>query len=116
MRFTGYRFGSIEIDGTTFDRDVVIDGGAIRTRRKAPSKPYRTAYGHTPLSLDEDLPWGCRRLVIGTGAAGSLPVMEEVGDEARRRGIELVTVPTSEAIRILERGMDETNAVLHLTC
>jgi hypothetical protein len=30
-----------------------------------------------PLSLDEDIPWDCRRLVIGSGAAGALPVVDD---------------------------------------
>jgi hypothetical protein len=29
---------------------------------------YEHAYGHTPLSIAEDIPWRCRRLVVGTGA------------------------------------------------
>jgi len=116
MRFEGYRFGSIRIDGETYDRDVIVDGGSIRRRAKAPSKPLRDTYGHTPLSAAEDLPWACRRLVIGTGASGSLPVLPEIEDEARRRAVELVVLPTSEAVEVLNRWMDDTNAVLHLTC
>ena len=49
----------------------------MRKRSKKPSKPYRDRFGHTPLSADEELPWGERRLIIGTGAYGSLPIMPE---------------------------------------
>ena len=52
----------------------------------------------------------------GTGVAGSLPVLPEVEDEARRRDVELLILPTAEAIDLLNRGMEDTNAVLHLTC
>ena len=116
MRFEGYSFGSIRIDGVTYEHDVIIDHGAIRKRKKGPSKRFRDTYGHTPLSVEEDIPWRCRRLVIGTGAAGALPVMDEVEDEARRREVELTMVPTAEAIGILSGGMEGTNALLHLTC
>lgn len=116
MRFTDYSFGSIRIDDTTYDRDVVVDRGGIRKRKKGPSKELRADYGHTPLSIAEDIPWKCRRLVIGTGDSGSLPVMPEVEEEARRRGIDLVTVPTAEAIGVLNESMKDTNAILHLTC
>jgi hypothetical protein len=58
--------------------------------------------GHTPLSIEEEISWKCHRLVIGTGAYGRLPVMKEVKHEAKRRRVELVIVPTSEAIRLLE--------------
>jgi hypothetical protein len=54
--------------------------------------------------------------VIGSGAAGSLPVVEDVAEEAERRDVALLVVPTSEAIEELEREPDGTNAILHVTC
>jgi hypothetical protein len=116
MEFGHYAFGSIEIDGKTYERDVIIDHGRIRNRKKGPSKPFRSSFGHTPLSVGEDIPWDCRRLVVGSGAGGALPVMEEVRDVARHRGVELVVLPTAEAIALLRRNPSKTNAILHLTC
>jgi hypothetical protein len=81
--------------------DVVIGCGEIRKRKKAPSRKFRDEFGHTPLSIEEKIPWRCHRLVIGTGAYGRLPVMKEVTLEAERRHVELVIVPTSEAIRLI---------------
>jgi hypothetical protein len=104
------------IDGKTYERDVVVDRGEIRKRDKGPSKALRADYGHTPLSAAEDLPWKCRRLVIGTGHSGSLPVMPEVEAEARRREVDLVMVPTAKALDVLNESVKHTNAVLHLTC
>ncbi len=116
MRLDRYSFGSIRIDGVTYDHDVVIAAGSITKRRKGPSKPFREAFGHTPLSAEEEIPWTRSRLVIGSGATGALPVMDEVRKEAVRRGVELVVLPTSEAIRVLDGDEGETNAILHLTC
>ena len=116
MRIDGYAFGSIRIDGVEYEHDVVIARGRVRKRKKRPSKPFRDAFGHTPLSVEEDIPWECRRLVVGTGASGALPVMDEVTAEAARREVTLVTVPTPEAIRMLEDDPEDTNAILHVTC
>jgi hypothetical protein len=116
MHFEDFAFGSIRIDGVTYEHDVVIDRGEVRKRHKKPSKKSRDRFGHTPLSADEQIPWACRRLVIGTGAHGALPVMEEVRREARRRGVELLVLPTAEAIAALQQNPEETNAVLHVTC
>jgi hypothetical protein len=116
MRFTSYSFGSVEIDGVEYEHDVIVDRGQIRRRKKGPSKPLRAEYGHTPLSTREDLPWRCRRLVIGTGAAGSLPVEPGVVEEAERRGVVLLLLPTAQAIDLLNANAAHTNAVLHLTC
>ena len=116
MRFGRFAFGSIEVDGTTYEHDLVIDRGDIRKRKKGPSKALRARYGHTPLSLGEDIPWDCERLVIGSGAAGSLPIVDDVAEEAERRGVELLVLPTSEAIVELERAPGDSNAILHVTC
>jgi hypothetical protein len=116
MRFEEFSFGSIRIDGVTYEYDVVIDRGELRKRKKKPSKPYREAFGHTPLSGDERIPWKCRQLVIGTGAHGALPVMKEVKAEAERRKVELLILPTAQAIEILREDPAETNAILHITC
>ena len=115
MRFEDFTFGSIRIDGVTYEHDVVIDRGQVRKRKKKPSKKFRAEFGHTPLSLEEKIPWKCRRLVVGTGT-GALPVMEELKREATRRNIELLILPTVRAIQVLERDSTETNAVLHVTC
>jgi hypothetical protein len=116
MRFQSLTFGSIRIDGVTYEHDVVIDRGTIRKRSKKASKPFREAFGHTPLSLEEKIPWKCRRLVVGTGALGALPVMEDVKREAERRDVELLSLPTLKAIEVLRKGARDTNAVLHVTC
>ena len=115
MRFQSFSFGSLQIDGTTYEHDVVIDRGEVRKREKKPSRRFRDTFGHTPLSVEEQIPWQCRRLVIGTGT-GALPVMEQVRLEAQRRKIELVIVPTARAIELLKQQSADTNAILHVTC
>jgi hypothetical protein len=115
MRFEKLAFGSIRIDGITYEHDVIIDRGEVRKRKKKASKKFRGRFGHTPLSKEEDLPWKCRQLVIGTGT-GALPVMEEVKREAKRRKVKLLILPKVEAIEELKQNPDQTNAVLHVTC
>ena len=115
MRISDFSFGSIVVDGTHYDRDIVIEHGKVRKRKKKRSKTLREEFGHTPLSLEERVPWNTRRLIVGTGANGAMPVMEAVKDEARRRGVELMVLPTAEALRELERH-PKSNAVLHITC
>jgi hypothetical protein len=72
MRFDKFSFGSIRIDGSTYEHDVIIDRGEVHKRKKKPSKKFREEFGHTPLSIEEEIPWKCRQLIIGTGAYGRL--------------------------------------------
>lgn len=86
-------------------------GSARRSLRGS----FKTSLGthHCPL---EDIPWNCRHLIIGTGVYGRLPVMEEVKREAQRRHVELLILPTADAIERLGQDPNDTNAILHVTC
>lgn len=77
------RFGSVEVEGQEYEHDIVIEGGWVRKRRK-PSMPYPMNSGKTPLSADEEFPWGGDRLIIGTGADGSPPIMPQVFEDVSR--------------------------------
>jgi hypothetical protein len=80
----------IRIDGHTYENDVVIDRGEVRKRKKKPSKKFRDDFGHTPLSIAG---WKCRKLIIGTGAYGRLPVMKQVERESKLHKVEFVLLP-----------------------
>lgn len=117
MDFAYPGFGSIEVDGVRFDHDIVVEGGKVRARDKGPSRAQHSRYGHTPLTIDESIPWSHARLVIGTGASGRLPITPEVWAHAESNHVEIMAVPTAEAVRLLN-GTDaaEVFAVLHVTC
>lgn len=110
-------FGTIVVDGQRYDHDVVIEAGQLRARDKGPSKALKGRFGHTPLSADESLPWSKSTLVIGSGYSGRLPVMPEVAEEAQNQGVDLVVLPTADAVGFLNQNdVAEMNAILHVTC
>src|SRR5437764_14205243 len=96
------KFGEIEVEGKRYTHDVVIEGGKVRKRKKGPSKQFREKFGHTPLSAEEEIPWKGRRLIVGTGAQGALPVMDEVLAEANRGGVELMAAPSADDCQLSE--------------
>ncbi|HEY5487281.1 MAG TPA: MTH938/NDUFAF3 family protein [Candidatus Limnocylindrales bacterium] len=110
-------FGRLEIEGELYNRDVVIDAGQIRKRDKGPSKALPHRGRHTPLTVAEQIPWGGKRLIIGTGARSQLPIAPEVRDEAARRGIAIEALPTAEACLLLaDMEQADVYAILHVTC
>jgi hypothetical protein len=110
-------FGRLEIEGERYNKDVVIDGGRIRKRDKGPSKTLPHRGRHTPLTAAEQIPWGGKRLIIGTGAKGQLPIAPDVREEAARRGIPIEALPTRDACRLLaDLEPADVYAILHLTC
>jgi hypothetical protein len=42
--------------------------------------------------------------------------MDEVKREAKRRKVELLILPTEEAMELLNQHAKNTNAILHVTC
>jgi hypothetical protein len=119
MKAVLVRFGEIEIDGRSYPHDVIVDRGDVSKRKKGPSKSQRTAFGHTPLTAAERIPWGPAgsRLIVGTGADGALPIAPDVRAAARSRGVELMALPTREACQLLaELSYGEIRAILHVTC
>lgn len=110
-------FGTLVIDGRRYDHDVVIEDGKVTERDKSPSKPLKARHGHTPLSVEESIPWSGPRLIVGTGYSGSLPVLPEIGHEAKRRNVELLMATTEEAVALLSNSDEpNVNAILHVTC
>jgi hypothetical protein len=116
MKWGKCKLGSVKVDGEKHKKDIILDRGEIRRRRKKESRQYREQFGHTPVSLHEQIPWECKRLVIGTGMLGHLPIMDEVRAEAQKRGVELVICTTPKAVELLTNGETDTNAILHVSC
>jgi hypothetical protein len=111
------KFGHITIDGIEYEKDVVIENGKVRQRKKGPSKPYRSEYGHTPLTVHENIPWDCDTLVVGIGMSSRLPVTKAFKKEAKSKGVTLILLQTPKAVKyfIKHYGV-RTNAIFHITC
>ena len=64
MKVKKLSFGTINIDGKDYSKDIVIHKGKIEKRKKKESKHFRGRFGHTPLSISENIPWDCKKLII----------------------------------------------------
>jgi hypothetical protein len=114
MKVKEISFGYINIDGKDYYKDIVINKGKIEKRKKKQSKKFRSQFGHTPLTSLENIPWDCKKLIIGTGHSSALPVMKEVKKKAKKKGVKLVLTTTPDAI--LNINDKDTNLILHLAC
>jgi hypothetical protein len=56
MHFDKFSFGTLRIDGSTYEQDVVIDRGEIRKRKKTASRKFRDEFGHTPCPAKKRYP------------------------------------------------------------
>ena len=110
------KFGEIEVEGEHYDYDLIIERCEIRKRSKKPSQAYREAYGHTPLSAEEAIPWHGKKLFVGTGLFGKLPTTPELYAAAEEKGIEVIARPPPELCdRLRDLKPRDVNAILHVT-
>jgi len=115
-----YHFGSIKIDGKTYNHDVEVrwDKTVLKWWRKESHFVYledvKRAIEQNP------------EVIIGTGESGVTEVGEEAKKEIRSKGIELIIDVTEEAVKtfnvLLEESEEEEGkqkrviGLFHLTC
>ena len=111
-------FGWIETGGVRYEHDIVIHAdGSVTRRKKKASKAFKGEYGHTPLSkaeLDFLSDENSRKVFIGTGQYGDLPVMPDA--KAFLARYETVTGTTPSLLPLIEQEKERFVAILHVTC
>jgi hypothetical protein len=111
-------FGTITIDGTVFDHDLLIlPNGEVKKRKKKLSKAiYGTSH---ILSLDEAkyvYEPGIERLIIGTGQYGNVKLSDEAADYFKRKHCRVDLEPTPTAILTWNEARGAVLGLFHVTC
>ena len=111
-------FGSITIEGTVFEHDVLIGlDGQVRKRKKKLSK---AVYGTSHiLSLDEAkhvYEKGTKRLIIGTGQYDNVRLSDEAADYFKRKQCQVELLPTPTATRTWNETEGAVIGLFHVTC
>jgi hypothetical protein len=112
------RFGSITIEGKTFENDVIIRlDGEVKKRKKKLSKAI---YGTSHIvSLDEAkylFEEGAETLIIGSGQTGMVKLSDEAKAYFKRKKCQVKLLPTPKAIRNWNTSEGETLGMFHVTC
>jgi hypothetical protein len=111
-------FGSITIEGKTFEHDVLIRlNGEIEKRKKKLSKViYGTSH---VISLDEAkfvYEKGTKRLIIGSGQDGNVELSNEAADYFERKHCRVDLSPTPRAIETWNKAEGDVIGLFHVTC
>jgi len=112
------RFGSITVEGETYENDIFIRlDGQVKKRKKKLSKAiYGTSH---VISLDEAryiFEKGAERLIIGTGQTGMVKLSNEAADYFKKNKCQVQMLPTPEAIRIWNKTDGKIIGLFHVTC
>jgi hypothetical protein len=113
MKINNYSFGSITINGKTYNSDVIVYPDKVKAN-------WLRKEGHS-LCIDdikEVLDAKPEVIIVGCGASGVLKVLAKTKLAIEEKGIELIILPTDEAVKryneIAEKKL--VIACLHLTC
>jgi hypothetical protein len=113
FRIRSYSFGRMEVDGRTYDADLILLPDRIE-------EGWWRQEGHVLQRADLDAVFQAAPdvLIVGQGAYSRMRVPTETAQALQDAGIELIALPTGEAVeRYNALGAEQrAAAAFHLTC
>ena len=111
-------FGTITIDGKTYDHDVFIrlSNEIVKRKKKLSKKYYGTSH---VLSKDEAkfiFEKGCEQLIIGSGQVGNVHLSPEAEAYFAKKGCKVLLQPTHKAIDLFNGSKARKVGLFHVTC
>jgi hypothetical protein len=118
MRIDGTEFGSITINGKTYQHDVVIRlSGEVEKRQKKLSKEqYGTSHIISKAEAKSVFEDGCDVLIIGAGQGGNVRLSPKASAYFDKKGCHVIVQPTPEAIRSFDQSHEKKIGLMHVTC
>lgn len=118
MEIEGTAFGTITIDGTTYEHDIIIrlSGEVVKRRKRLSKKWYGTSH---VLSKDEVkfvFEDGCDELIVGSGQSDNVRLSPEAEQYLEKKGCKVLLLPTPEAIRAFNKSHVRKIGLFHVTC
>ena len=118
IRIDRSEFGSITVDGKTYDHDVIVRlSGEILKRKKKLSKQL---YGTSHVVSEDEAKFvfekGCRQLILGSGQEGNVRLSPEAEAFFAKKNCQVVIQPTPQAIRSFNEAHGKKIGLFHVTC
>jgi len=113
-------FGSITVEGTVFEHDVIIrPDGQVKKRKKKLSKAvYGTS--HIISVQEAEYVWeqGAEpdRLIVGSGQYGNVALSPEAAVYFKRKGCPVEVLPTPAMIDVWNEAKGSAMGLFHVTC
>ena len=118
MEIENTSFGSITVDGKTYEHDVLIrlSGEVVKRKKKLSKKYYGTSH---VLSKDEAkfvFERGCNQLIVGSGQMGNVHLSPEAEAHFAKKDCKVLLRPTPEAIQVFNKLRSKKIGLFHVTC
>jgi len=118
MTITDTRFGTITIDGETYQHDVVVrlSGEVVKRKKKLSKKIYGTSHTISKDEIRFVYEKGCKRLVVGTGQSGMAALAADAAAYLEAKGCKVTARPTPKAIQAFNAAKKGAIGLFHVTC
>jgi hypothetical protein len=118
MTIESTTFGTITIDGKTYEHDVVVrlSGEVVKRKKRLSKKLYGTSHVLSEEEAKFLFEKGCDQVVIGSGQFGNVHLSSEAEAYFERKGCEVLLKATPEAIRMFNRSRAKRIGLFHVTC
>jgi hypothetical protein len=118
MEIENTTFGTITIDGPTYEHDVVIrlSGEIVKRKKKLSKRLYGTSH---VLSKDEAkfiFEKGCEQVIVGSGQMGNVHLSPQADAYFAKKGCKVLLQPTPAAIRAFNKSRAKKIGIFHVTC
>jgi len=111
-------FGSITIDGETYDHDIIIRlSGKVKKRKKKLSKQvFGTSHTISVEEAEHVYEEGAETLIFGTGQNGAACMSPEAEKFFKDKGCDMEVLPTPKAINAYNKATGKVIGLFHITC
>jgi hypothetical protein len=111
-------FGSITIEGTEFEHDVIIRlTGRLEKRKKKLSKAvYGTSHIISLAEAEHVFEKGAERFIVGAGQSGLVKLSDEAVDYFKRKDCQVELMSTPRAIEAWNEAQGAVIGLFHVTC
>ena len=111
-------FGSITVDGESYDHDIIITlDGKVKKRKKKLSKAvYGTSHKISLEEIKHTYQDKSEGIIIGSGQHGIAELSNEASEFLRSNNCQVVLKPTTEAIQEWNKVEGKWIGLFHITC
>ena len=118
MHIESSTFGTITIDGKTYEHDVIIrlSGEVVKRKKKLSKKLYGTSHTLSKEEAKFVFEKGCQQLILGSGQHGNVHLSPDAEAYFRKKGCLVLLKPTPEALHLYNKSRAKKVGLFHVTC
>lgn len=111
-------FGSITVEGKTFEKDIIIrlDGDVKKRKKKLSKEVYGTSHKISVEEAKDVYEKGAEKLIIGSGQEGMVQLSEKADAYFKKKGCDVELMPTPAAIKEWNEAKGKVIGLFHITC